>query len=117
MTSFIRNKLSLISNGVIGLSSKPVKMILYPYAAIVGLSFLKGSGSGWGQYNKWRLTRSTVTIDSELYDPIVNNIRDAGYWGLNVLEGGFGSAIIVATAPFSVPLLLKLKKTSEQINK
>lgn len=83
-----------------------IKYAVTAYTTIVLLGFINGAWQGDIQYTKWRRTRRQVTIDSELYDPIVNICRDTGYWGFNVLQGGFGSAIIVATAPVSIPMML-----------
>lgn len=75
------------------------------YGTIVAYGFLKGSWAGWVEYSKWLAKRSEITIKSEFYDSIINVCRDVGVWGFHIMYGGFGSALITATAPISVPLL------------
>lgn len=88
-----------------------LKAVLYAYCGVVTLGFMKGVYLGWIEYEKWESTRSKVSIGNPMYDPIINTCRDVGYWGFCTIEAGVGSAIIVATAPLSVPFLLKIKST------
>ena len=101
--SDIRSKLSSFTGNQVG------STVAFAYCGIVVLGFLKGAITGSGQYSKWSNKRKKITVGSDFYDPIVNNCRDAGVWGANVLLGGFGSAAIVATSPVSVPLMIALK--------
>lgn len=88
------------------LNSTPAKVATYTYGGIVALGFLRGAVAGCSQHYEWLQGRKEITIDSPLYDPVLNTCRDVGHWGFNVIQAGGGSAIIVATAPLSVPLLL-----------
>lgn len=103
MLSALRTKLTFNNFRQLG----AVKVIGYTYASIVTLGGIRGMVSGTGKFIDWHATRKPVTIGNDLYDPVVNTCRDSGIWGLYALQGGFGSAAIVATAPFSVPYLLK----------
>jgi hypothetical protein len=47
----------------------------------------------------------------------MNNVRDAGYWGFNVMQGEFGSALIVATTSILVKLHENKKKKRHQLIK
>ncbi len=114
MNQFLSSSKSLFDKMA---GTTPGKVVCYFYGGIVAIGFIRGAFSGCEQYYKWKTTRKQVSIGSDLYDPTINVVRDAGYWGFNTLQGGFGSAIIVATAPFSVPILIQMNKKSEQNNK
>ena len=93
--------LSIIQNTVTSYS-------LYAYSFIVGLGFINGSYSGCVKWCNWLDKRNRISINSPLYDSTLNTCRDCAYWGFFVLQGGFGSAFLVATAPISVPILAYL---------
>lgn len=84
-------------------------LIYYIYPGFIILGFIRGSISGLDVSLKWKSRRKMVSIGSSLYDPIINMSRDVGYIAHQMLLGGIGSAIITATAPISVPILLKWK--------
>jgi hypothetical protein len=67
---------------------------------------IRGTTSGYSKFNDWYINRQPVSIGSQMYDPIINTCRDSGMFGFYILQSGLGSALIVATAPISVPLLL-----------
>lgn len=101
-------------NTIRRLSKTPLKASLYFYAGVVSLGAVKGAISACNQYWTWRQTRTPVTINSPMYDPIINSCRDVGYWGFNALQAGVGSAIIVATSPVSIPLILMNAKDNDK---
>jgi len=93
------------------LNSSITKGALIAYYSVVGLGFLWGAYAGCeNYYYRWACSRTKVTVNSPIFDPILNICRDAGVWGYNVLTAGFVSALVIATFPVSVPLLLALSK-------
>lgn len=86
-----------------------LKMVGYFYGGVIFIGLCKGGLQGCYIWGNWLANRKQITIGSEKYDPIINNVRDVGQWGFYVLQSGIGSALIVATSPISVPLLLKYK--------
>jgi hypothetical protein len=84
------------------------KAVLYTYYGVVITGGIRGMGSGYSKFNDWYSTRQPVSINSKMYDPIINTCRDSGMFGFYTLQSGLGSALIVATAPISVPLLLTI---------
>jgi len=82
------------------------RLALYGYTGMVTIGFLRGLISGWGAYYDWKfLRRETIDIGSTIYNPIINICRDKGVWAFYVMQGAVGSALLVATAPISVPVL------------
>jgi len=82
----------------------------YVYGGFVFLGFCRGTFSGCHAYYSWLKVRKPVSINYKLYEPTVNTIRDVGYWSFYTMQGGVGSALIAATAPISVPLMIKFGK-------
>lgn len=109
MLSALKSKLTYNNIQKIGV----VRGVGYTYVGIVTLGGIRGIISGTGKFEDWHCKREKVTIGSDLYDPVINTIRDSGVWGLYALQGGLGSAAIVATAPLSVPYLLNMTKVDE----
>jgi len=95
-------------------NNKATSAAVLAYGTFVGLGFLKGVWSGWTQHSKWMETREETSIDSELYDPIVNVCVDTGYWAFYALQGGVGSALITGTCPVSIPLLTHFKGSNKE---
>lgn len=81
----------------------------YFYGGVTILGLFYGALQGCYVWRDWLSTRSQISIGSKTYDPLINNIRDIGQWGFYVLQSGTGSALLVATSPISVPLLLRYK--------
>jgi hypothetical protein len=89
------------------------KIVGYTYAAFVAYGLMRGACSGFGEFLTWRATRKEITVNNNLYDPVLNVCRDTGIAGFNMMAGGFGSAVIVATAPVSIPMLSYLSEEKD----
>lgn len=81
-------------------------ILWYIYIGVIFYATFTGICSGTELYNEWYKERHTVTIDSRLYDPIINICRDIGVYAFYVSHGGLCSGIIAAIAPVCIPILL-----------
>lgn len=86
------------------------KILLYTYYGVVTVGAIRGTVGGYNKFDDWYSSRKQVSVGSQMYDPIINTCRDSGMFGFYTLQSGLGSAVIVATAPISIPLLLTLFK-------
>jgi hypothetical protein len=76
------------------------------YSVAVAGGFIIGSWKGFTKWLSWLKTRTYRKIAYENVETIVNIAADTGKLGYNVLVAGTASAVVVATSPVSVPLLL-----------
>lgn len=92
-----------------------VRTAVQVYGVVVAGSFLLGSWKGFTKWLSWLKTRKYRKIAYENVETVVNITADTGKLGYNVLVAGTSSALVAATAPVSVPLLLwKIEDTTGQ---
>lgn len=76
------------------------------YKTIVAISFCIGAYKGIQKWYKWINKREYRKMNNyPTIEPIINITSDVGQLGYNVMMAGTASAVVVATAPISVPLL------------
>ncbi|AYV76632.1 MAG: hypothetical protein Terrestrivirus10_16 [Terrestrivirus sp.] len=76
------------------------------YSVAVAGGFVIGSWKGFTKWSSWLETRTYRKIAYENVETVVNIAADTGKLGYNVLVAGTTSALVVATSPVSVPLIL-----------
>lgn len=82
------------------------KAALYTYGGVVAAAFLIGATKGVSQWVNWLSTRNYREISVKSVETVVNISCDVGKLAFNVLVGGGSSAVVAASAPVSVPILL-----------
>jgi hypothetical protein len=85
------------------------------YMGLIGLSTTYGIARGASNWIDWRFKRPYFKIHSAYkdFEPIVNGIRDGGMLMVHIGATATGCAVVAATFPVSIPLLLSSASESE----
>lgn len=84
------------------------------YKGIVCLAAVYGGLRGLWDWTEWLDNRNRVPVKYGPCEPIVNTARDAGFMVWNVGLSSSVSALVAATAPVSVPLLMRYSGDSNK---
>ncbi|VBB18164.1 hypothetical protein YASMINEVIRUS_627 [Yasminevirus sp. GU-2018] len=80
------------------------------YGSAVACAFVIGAANSFGPYFKWLHQRKYRRIRVKSVETVVNISVDVGKFVFDVSSAGISSALVAATAPVSVPILLMLRE-------
>ena len=74
---------------------------------------IRGAAGGFCEWFDWIEKRNRLILPVKMVVPILNVSRDVGFFAYCVITSALMSAIVVATYPISVPIMMRYAKEEE----
>lgn len=79
---------------------------MYIYSGAIGLATLYGIKKGTQKWWEWKQKRSYRKISIDSIESVVNIACDGGAWAYYIIACSISNALVAATSPISVPVIL-----------
>lgn len=79
---------------------------MYVYGGAIGLATIYGIKKGTQKWYEWKQKRSYRKISIDSIESVVNIACDGGAWAYYIIACAAANAMVAATSPVSVPVIL-----------
>lgn len=93
------------------------KYFKYVYGGAIGLASFYGVKKGTEKWWIWKQKRTYRKISIDSIESVVNIACDGGVWAYYIITCAFSNALVAATSPISVPIILYLLEEKEKDKK